>query len=62
MKTESLSPDGKYIFGYHPHGIISYGAFSAFATEGCNFGMNFPGIRVHLVSVPWTNFFARCCD
>ena len=49
VKTESLKPDGKYIFGYHPHGIISYGAFSTFATEGCDFSINFPGIRVHLV-------------
>eukprot|EP00037_Helgoeca_nana_P012805 m.116928 g.116928 ORF g.116928 m.116928 type:complete len:443 (+) comp21662_c1_seq2:15-1343(+) len=34
VKTTELSPDRSYIFGYHPHGIISHGAFGAFATEG----------------------------
>lgn len=34
VKTAHLDPSGKYIFGYHPHGIISVGAFACFATEG----------------------------
>lgn len=29
-RTTELSPTRKYIFGYHPHGIISHGAFAAF--------------------------------
>ncbi|OBT49740.1 hypothetical protein VE04_10102 [Pseudogymnoascus sp. 24MN13] len=28
-RTVELSPTRKYIFGYHPHGIISHGAFAA---------------------------------
>lgn len=34
VKTAQIDPDGKYIFGYHPHGVISVGAFGSFATEG----------------------------
>jgi len=34
VKTAHLPPDGKYVIGYHPHGIISVGAFSAFCTDG----------------------------
>ena len=49
-KTKELKPDGKYIFGYHPHGIIGLGAFSTFATNGSGFNELFPGIRVHLVN------------
>lgn len=36
VKTAVLPPDGKYVIGYHPHGIISVGAFAAFCTEGVN--------------------------
>jgi hypothetical protein len=66
IKTEGLNPDGKYIFGYHPHGIISFGAFSTFGTDGCGFGDLFPGIRVHLVN-RWLRrylefFSAECTD
>lgn len=34
VKTAPLPPDGRYVIGYHPHGIISVGAFAAFCTEG----------------------------
>lgn len=34
VKTADLPSDGKYILGYHPHGIISVGCFGAFATDG----------------------------
>ena len=34
VKTAELSPDQSYVFGYHPHGIISVGAFAAFGTDG----------------------------
>eukprot|EP00040_Diaphanoeca_grandis_P018618 m.97918 g.97918 ORF g.97918 m.97918 type:complete len:466 (+) comp27022_c1_seq1:277-1674(+) len=33
-KTAELDPSRKYVLGYHPHGIISVGAFAAFATDG----------------------------
>ncbi|EEP82946.1 conserved hypothetical protein [Uncinocarpus reesii 1704] len=45
------SPLGKYIFGYHPHGIISHGAFAAFATEALGFSELFPGITNSLLTL-----------
>ena len=34
VKTQDLPPDRRYVFGYHPHGIIGVGAIGSFATEG----------------------------
>ncbi|KAK2069667.1 hypothetical protein P8C59_004224 [Phyllachora maydis] len=50
-KTHHLPPTRKYILGYHPHGIISHGAFAAFATEACGFGRQFPGITNSLLTL-----------
>ncbi|KAL2018886.1 hypothetical protein VTK56DRAFT_311 [Thermocarpiscus australiensis] len=50
-KTHDLPPTRKYIFGYHPHGIISHGAFAAFATEALGFADKFPGITNSLVTL-----------
>ncbi|KAK5049554.1 hypothetical protein LTR84_004483 [Exophiala bonariae] len=54
-RTVSLEPTRKYIFGYHPHGIISHGAFAAFATEALGFSDLFPGITNTLLTLD-TNF------
>lgn len=43
-RTAELLPTRKYILGYHPHGIISHGAFAAFATDALGFSKLFPGI------------------
>lgn len=50
-RTQELPPTRKYIFGYHPHGIISMGAFAAFATESLGFGQLFPGIKNTLLTL-----------
>ncbi|KAL5345535.1 diacylglycerol O-acyltransferase 1 [Pseudogymnoascus australis] len=50
-RTAELSPTRKYIFGYHPHGIISHGAFAAFATEALGFAQLFPGITNSLLTL-----------
>ncbi|KAL2269789.1 hypothetical protein VTJ83DRAFT_1973 [Remersonia thermophila] len=50
-KTHDLMPTRKYIFGYHPHGIISHGAFAAFATEALGFSAKFPGITNSLLTL-----------
>lgn len=50
-KTEDLPATRKYIFGYHPHGIISHGAFAAFATEALGFADKFPGITNSLLTL-----------
>lgn len=50
-REESLPPTKKYIFGYHPHGIISHGAFAAFGTEALGFSRLFPGITNTLLTL-----------
>lgn len=50
-KTHDLLPTRKYIFGYHPHGIISHGAWAAFATEALGFSEKFPGITNSLLTL-----------
>ncbi|KAF3016767.1 hypothetical protein G7054_g7119 [Neopestalotiopsis clavispora] len=50
-KTHDLPPTRKYIFGYHPHGIISHGAWAAFATEALGFAEKFPGITNSLLTL-----------
>ncbi|KAL8768470.1 MAG: hypothetical protein Q9203_005653 [Teloschistes exilis] len=50
-RSAALEPTRKYIFGYHPHGIISHGAFAAFATEALGFGQLFPGITNTLLTL-----------
>ncbi|PNS17674.1 Diacylglycerol O-acyltransferase 2B [Sphaceloma murrayae] len=54
-RTAELPPTRKYLFGYHPHGIISHGAFVAFATEALGFSQLFPGITNSLLTLD-TNF------
>ncbi|KAI5358668.1 putative diacylglycerol acyltransferase [Septoria linicola] len=50
-RSQELEPNRKYIFGYHPHGIISHGAFAAFATEALGFSQLFPGITNTLLTL-----------
>ncbi|OCL10398.1 diacylglycerol O-acyltransferase 2A [Glonium stellatum] len=50
-RSEVLPSTRKYIFGYHPHGIISHGAFAAFATEALGFSQLFPGIKNTLLTL-----------
>ncbi|KAF2499239.1 DAGAT-domain-containing protein [Lophium mytilinum] len=50
-RSAELPPTRKYIFGYHPHGIISHGAWAAFATEALGFSQLFPGITNTLLTL-----------
>ncbi|KAL4811566.1 diacylglycerol acyltransferase-domain-containing protein [Aspergillus unguis] len=50
-RSEPLLPTRKYIFGYHPHGIISLGAFAAFCTEALGFSKLFPKITNTLLTL-----------
>lgn len=50
-RSQELPPTRKYIFGYHPHGIIGLGAFGAFATEAMGFKQLFPGIKNTLLTL-----------
>ncbi|XP_051900532.1 diacylglycerol O-acyltransferase 2-like [Pristis pectinata] len=51
VTTAKLSPKKNYILGYHPHGIMSFGAFCNFCTEATQFSRVFPGITPHLATL-----------
>lgn len=51
VKEADLPADQKYVFGYHPHGIISMGAACTFATESTGFSELFPGVICHLLTL-----------
>ncbi|EGF76324.1 hypothetical protein BATDEDRAFT_92838 [Batrachochytrium dendrobatidis JAM81] len=51
VKTVDLDPKKNYVFGYHPHGIISLGAWSNFATEATHFSQEFKGIDLRLMTL-----------
>ena len=42
---------GDLIPGYHPHGVVSMGAFGNFGTEGSGFEKMFPGITNSLLTL-----------
>ncbi|KAI9142390.1 diacylglycerol O-acyltransferase 2 [Paraphysoderma sedebokerense] len=50
-KEADLDPTRNYIFGYHPHGVISMGAWVNFATEANSFSTLFPGIHLRLLTL-----------
>lgn len=52
LRKPEVRPTGRrYIFGYHPHGIIGMGAIGAIATEGAGWSKLFPGIPVSLLTL-----------
>lgn len=51
VKTCDLDPKGNYMFAYHPHGIISLGAFCMFGTEARSFSSVFPGIDLRVLTL-----------
>src|SRR5436190_8001304 len=50
-RSQELPPTRKYIFGYHPHVIISHGAFAAFLTKLIAFSQLFRGITTALLTL-----------
>ncbi|EPS42678.1 hypothetical protein H072_3297 [Dactylellina haptotyla CBS 200.50] len=54
-RSVELSPDENYIFGFHPHGIISHGAWGNFVTKTTGWDELFPGISNTLLTLE-TNF------
>ncbi|KAM8954230.1 diacylglycerol O-acyltransferase 2-like [Pelodytes ibericus] len=50
-KTADLDPAKNYIFGYHPHGIMSIGAFCNFGTDSTGFSRLFPKLKPHLTTL-----------
>lgn len=50
-KEADLDPSKNYVFGYHPHGVISVGAWTNFATEANDFSKLYPGINCRLLTL-----------
>lgn len=55
-KTVDLDPTKNYVMGYHPHGIIAFGALCNFASDATNFSSLFPGVTPHMLTLD-TNFY-----
>ena len=54
IKTDDLDPTKRYIFGCHPHGVLSTGAFCAFCTDYCGFEQKYPGINLNVLTLKQT--------
>lgn len=50
-RSAELDPSRNYLFGYHPHGIISLGALCNFATYATGFDKLFPGVDLRLLTL-----------
>lgn len=50
-KTVDLDPTNTYMLCVFPHGVLSTGAFTSFATEANKFSKLFPGLRPYLVTL-----------
>ncbi|KAF3078527.1 diacylglycerol O-acyltransferase 1, variant 4 [Orbilia oligospora] len=50
-RSVELSPEENYIFGFHPHGIISHGAWGSFVTKTTGWDELFPGISNTLLTL-----------
>ncbi|TPX34485.1 hypothetical protein SmJEL517_g02923 [Synchytrium microbalum] len=51
VKVAELDPSRKYVFGYHPHGVISIGAWVTFATNALDIETIFPGVRFRFLTL-----------
>ena len=58
-KTTDLDPTKRYIFLYHPHGVICMGANIALSSEGCDFANVFPGVSSYIFSGDMMMVFMR---
>ncbi|XP_071492732.1 2-acylglycerol O-acyltransferase 2-A-like [Diadema antillarum] len=61
-KTADLDPSYNYLMGFHPHGIMSMGAFVNFGTEATGFSQALPGIRPSLLTLTGWFFFPLARD
>ncbi|XP_006045248.4 2-acylglycerol O-acyltransferase 2 [Bubalus bubalis] len=60
VKTTELDPSRNYLAAFHPHGLLSVGAFTNMCTDSTGFSSLFPGICPHLTTINiyfWIPFF-----
>eukprot|EP00004_Rigifila_ramosa_P027613 TRINITY_DN9059_c0_g1_i1.p1 TRINITY_DN9059_c0_g1~~TRINITY_DN9059_c0_g1_i1.p1 ORF type:complete len:333 (+),score=39.54 TRINITY_DN9059_c0_g1_i1:2-1000(+) len=50
-KTAPLPPSRSFLLGYHPHGLLGYGAVINFGTEANSAANLFPGLNLHLITI-----------
>ncbi|ORZ32265.1 diacylglycerol acyltransferase-domain-containing protein [Catenaria anguillulae PL171] len=50
-KEGELDPSRNYLMGYHPHGVVSIGAWINIGTEATGFSSIFPGINLRLLTL-----------
>ncbi|XP_014351675.1 diacylglycerol O-acyltransferase 2-like [Latimeria chalumnae] len=62
IKTAELVSSENYLLGYHPHGIMSIGAFCNFGTEATGFSKTFPGIKPFLTTLSGNFLLPICRD
>ncbi|CAD5221553.1 unnamed protein product [Bursaphelenchus okinawaensis] len=53
VKTAELSTKNNYLFGWHPHGILSVSAVAAMCTDGAGFRDLYPGITRYITTLTW---------
>merc|ERR1712224_575225 len=51
IKTVEIESNRSYVFGYHPHGVISMGALVNFATYATRSDTLYPGVNVHVLTL-----------
>lgn len=51
FKTTEIPPTKNYIFCSHPHGVLCYGVFGAFASEWADVSKIFPGIKPKMITL-----------
>ncbi|KAK9831448.1 hypothetical protein WJX81_006091 [Elliptochloris bilobata] len=52
-KTVDLDPSKSYVFGLHPHGVLTISVWATFASDGAGFPSLFPGIDMHPATLNW---------
>ncbi|GMG20083.1 unnamed protein product [Ambrosiozyma monospora] len=50
-KTKMVRTGPRYLFGYHPHGVIALGVACGMATEGAGVGTLLPGIKCYVTTL-----------
>ena len=52
IKTVNLDPEKSYLMGYHPHGVMTFGAFGGLINNHLGVRELFPGHTTRLFVLP----------